>query len=337
MEMELELELEMEMSEPEIEVASVEDKPEAPVEVEETNDEQPTEEQSEPDSEATEEPTVETEDSTEQEEVQQEEVEETEKPVKEPSAKEKAATKIVKKIGDKERYDDAAQMKTLIVMQILGNTKTFFDTQSTIVDTDVNEYLNKTIEDNYGVLFNMAQAQTIEEMINAQTLSIKDLNFSGGKFFIILSLIGAIIGGGWSGYRFYDDYLDMKQQVQDFVAPDLSEFDKKIDLAEAEMDKRLELIEQELEMIKGEMSMILEEVQLVAGVSSELKNDLKADLRAMNNDIRHITEIVNDVEDRQKEDTREVLDELKLIEEALDIKIDKALNNPLSGMSAKSK
>ena len=169
------------------------------------------------------------------------------------------------------------------------------------------------------------------------SIEYQGLKFSGGKFFIILSLIGAIIGGGWSGYRFYDDYLDMKQQVQDFVAPDLSEFDKKIDLAEAEMDKRLELIEQELDMIKGEMSMILEEVQLVAGVSSELKNDLKADLRAMNNDIRHITEIVNDVEDRQKEDTREVLDELKLMEEALDIKIDKALNNPLSGMSAKSK
>ena len=169
------------------------------------------------------------------------------------------------------------------------------------------------------------------------SIEYQGLKFSGGKFFIILSLIGAIIGGGWSGYRFYDDYLDMKQQVQDFVAPDLSEFDKKIDLAEAEMDKRLELIEQELEMIKGEMSMILEEVQLVAGVSSELKNDLKADLRAMNNDIRHITEIVNDVEDRQKEDTREVLDELKLMEEALDIKIDKALNNPLPGMSAKSK
>ena len=169
------------------------------------------------------------------------------------------------------------------------------------------------------------------------SIEYQGLKFSGGKFFIILSLIGAIIGGGWSGYCFYDDYLDMKQQVQDFVAPDLSEFDKKIDLAKAEMDKRLELIEQELDMIKGEMSMILEEVQLVAGVSSELKNDLKADLRAMNNDIRHITEIVNDVEDRQKEDTREVLDELKLMEEALDIKIDKALNNPLSGMSAKSK
>ena len=53
--------------------------------------------------------------------------------------------------------------------------------------------------------------------------------------------------------------------------------------------------------------------------------------------MRHITEIVNDVEDRQKEDTREIFDELKLIEDELKLSVDKALNNPLSGMSAKSK
>ena len=86
----------------------------------------------------------------------------------EPTAKEKAATKIVKEIDDKERYDDTAQTKTLIVMQILGDTKTFFDTQSTIIDTDINDYLSVTIEDQYGMLFNMAQENTIQEMINAQ-------------------------------------------------------------------------------------------------------------------------------------------------------------------------
>jgi hypothetical protein len=155
--------------EPEVEKPQLEEVKETPVEVEETVDEAPTEEETtEPDSENTEEPSVEPEDSSEQEEVQQEETEEPEKPVKEPSAKEKAATKIVKKIDDKARYDDAAQMKTLIVMQILGNTKTFFDTQSTIVDTNVNEYLNKTIEDQYGLLFDMAQGQTMEDIINAQ-------------------------------------------------------------------------------------------------------------------------------------------------------------------------
>ena len=41
------------------------------------------------------------------------------------SKKEKAATKIVKKIDDKARYDDAAQTKTLIVMQILVILKPF--------------------------------------------------------------------------------------------------------------------------------------------------------------------------------------------------------------------
>jgi len=164
MELELEIEMEMEMDLPEPEVEETMEV----AQVEEPVDEQPTEESTEPDSEATEEPAMETEDSTEQEEVQQEEVEEPEKPVKEPTAKEKAATKIVKKIDDKARYDESNQMKTLIVMQILGNTKTFFDTQSTIVDTDVNEYLNKTIEDNYGVLFDMAQGQTMENIINGQ-------------------------------------------------------------------------------------------------------------------------------------------------------------------------
>ena len=59
-------------------------------------------------------------------------------------------------------------MKTLIVMQILGNTKTFFDTQSIIVDTNVEQYLNKTIEDEYDILFNMAQDETMMEMINGQ-------------------------------------------------------------------------------------------------------------------------------------------------------------------------
>ena len=165
MELELELEMEMEIDLPEPEVEETIEV----AQVEENVDEGPAEEKTtESDSETTEESPVEPEDSSEQEEVQQEESEEPEKPVKEPSAKEKAATKIVKKIDDKERYDDAAQMKTLIVMQILGNTKTFFDAQTNIVDTNVNEYLNKTIEDQYGVLFDMAQGQTMEDIINAQ-------------------------------------------------------------------------------------------------------------------------------------------------------------------------
>jgi len=151
------------------------------------------------------------------------------------------------------------------------------------------------------------------------SIEYQGLKFSGGKFFIILSLIGAIIGGGWTGYKFYDDYLDMKAKIEEYTAPDLSSYDEQI------------------AVIKSELDMILDEITLVADVAKELKGDMKQDLRSMSNDIRHITEIVNDVEDRQKEDTREIFDELKVIEENLDLQINKALNNPLNNMSAKSK
>ena len=151
------------------------------------------------------------------------------------------------------------------------------------------------------------------------SIEYQGLKFSGGKFFIILSLIGAIIGGGWSGYRFYDDYLTMKAQVLEYTAPDLSYYDEQIAVLKTEIDS------------------VLDEITLVADVAKDLKNDMKTDLRSMNNDIRHITEIVNDIEDRQKEDTREIFDELKIIEDELNLSINKALNNPLNDMSAKSK
>jgi hypothetical protein len=151
------------------------------------------------------------------------------------------------------------------------------------------------------------------------SIEYQGIKFSGGKFFIILSLLGAIIGGGWTVYKFYDDYLDMKAKIENYTAPDLSYYDEQI------------------AVIKSELDMILDEINLVASVARDLKGDMKVDLRNASNDIRHITEIVNDIEDRQKADTREIFDELKLIEESLDLQINKALNNPLSNMSAKTK
>ena len=151
------------------------------------------------------------------------------------------------------------------------------------------------------------------------SIEYSGMKITGGKMFAILTLLSALGGAAWTGFTFYQDYLDMKEKIIMYTEPDLSYYDE------------------QLAVLKSEIDMILDEITLVADVAKDLKNDMKADLRQMNGDIRHITEIVNDVEDRQKEDTRELLDELKLIEESLDLKINKALNNPLAGMSAKSK
>ena len=62
------------------------------------------------------------------------------------SSKEKAAKKIVKSMGDKKKYDSVNQIKTLIVMQVLGNTKTFFDSQKELNDRK-NFFSNVSIPD----------------------------------------------------------------------------------------------------------------------------------------------------------------------------------------------
>jgi flagellar biosynthesis GTPase FlhF len=167
MEMEMELELEMPTPEPEmteeIEVAPEPDTMESEPEMEESINEPEPEPESQPETEAepesvdesTEEDTTEAETNAEEESESEESVQETEadeeqpedmeepedkgeaeeKPVKKPeSKKEKAAKKIVKKMGDKGRYDSTNQLKTLIVMQVLGDTKSFFESQKQLED-----------------------------------------------------------------------------------------------------------------------------------------------------------------------------------------------------------
>ena len=166
-ELEVDFDIEIEMPEVKVNVEPETEQPtmdtsestnEEPVVEADTDSEQnePTEEveQTKPDSEATEESTMEDESSDEQESVQQkEEQEPAQEPIEKPKQeeKQKAATKIIKKMGDKGRYEANNQIKTLIVMQVLANSKSFFvDTQLSEIQgffTDV-ELPDTTISDN---------------------------------------------------------------------------------------------------------------------------------------------------------------------------------------------
>ena len=138
------------------------------------------------------------------------------------------------------------------------------------------------------------------------------IKIGGSKLLLIVPLVGTIIGGLWGGFELYSRYLDMEEKIQTYVAPDLSGF-----------DKRLELVKTEVEMIEKEMKMVLEEITLVADVAKEMKNDLRGD-------IRRIEKIVEDTEARVKDDSREFRDDMKDLEERVELKINKALNNPLN-------
>lgn len=165
-------------------------------------------------------------------------------------------------------------------------------------------------------------------------VSVGGISFKGGKMFAVLLALSSAVGALYGGFEFWKKFQDMSAQIEAYTAPDLSGFDKKIALIESQTQAQMEIVLGKVDSLKSELDIVLEEISLISQVSRELKDDLKKDLRNVEQDVRHITEIVNDVEDRQKEDTRELMDELKLIEDNLNLNIDKALNNPLSGMSA---
>lgn len=127
-EMEVAVEVEQEI-EAELEDVS-EPEPEAEEVVEESSGEtEDTGEANEPAQ--NEEPAEET---AQEEEASEESEPETKKAVAQ-KVKEKVAKKIMSKMGDKGKYDSTNQVRTLAVMGVLGNSRTFFDTQATLQDT----------------------------------------------------------------------------------------------------------------------------------------------------------------------------------------------------------
>ena len=178
-------------------------------------------------------------------------------------------------------------------------------------------------------------------------VEVGGIKFRGGKIFVILTALTTAGGALWGGFEFYKDYLTMKEQIQEYVAPDLSGFDKRLDLTKEELTSKTELIQNEVEMITQEMTMILQEISLVSDVANELKNDLRQD-------VRRIESIVNDVEQQTKEDSRDSARDLKEtintmeddmkkledrikqaqreLEEKMDKRIKLALENPLGAM-----
>jgi len=150
-------------------------------------------------------------------------------------------------------------------------------------------------------------------------IEYKGIKVGGSKMLLILPLIGTIMGGLWGDFELFSRYQSMEAKIDSYVAPDLSGFDKR------------------LEVIQSEMDMILQEVTLVADVAKELKNDLRGD-------VRRIETIVEDVEQKVKNDGRElnkdISDAIKDIKQEmadLEAKIEKqiklALENPLSNMA----
>ena len=167
-------------------------------------------------------------------------------------------------------------------------------------------------------------------------LEFAGAKFRGGKIVAIITALTTLGGGLWGGFEAVKKFQDMSAQIESYVAPDLSQFDKTIALNKEQIESKTDLIQTEVEMILQEMEMMMSEIKLVSDVANELKNDLRQD-------VRRIEKIVNVVEQQLKEDSRdnakdikeaidEIKDDMQSLEEKTDKNIKRALDNPLSKM-----
>jgi len=171
------------------------------------------------------------------------------------------------------------------------------------------------------------------------------VKLTGSKLFMIIPLVSMLGGGLWAGFEFYKDYMDMKEQIQNYVAPDLSEFDKKL----AFMSEEMKVTKEEVIIIRDAIG---EQVQFMRDTKHDLRDDLvrmEKILDKIENDIDTVEDEATALMDRSKKDTRDMIvdannrfndkidgmegyvkRELQQLEDEMNSKLTKALDNPLA-------
>lgn len=143
-------------------------------------------------------------------------------------------------------------------------------------------------------------AEAKEKYLSANTvISIGGYAFTPAKLMIAGGIISSVLGGLYGAFEVYKSYQDMKTKIEKYVAPDLSEFDKRLTVVEEQAAKTNDY-------------------------TRDIKNDIKGDLRKLE-------KVVEDVERSNKQMSREVDQDIRQLRKEVDVKIQKALDNPLAG------
>lgn len=130
-------------------------------------------------------------------------------------------------------------------------------------------------------------------------ISIGGYEFTPAKLMVAATIVSTVLGGLYGAFEVYKSYQDMKTKIEKYVAPDLSEIEKKLAIVEENSQK-----------------------------SSDYTRDIKNDLK---DDIRRLEKVVEQVERSSKQSQRETEQDVRQLRREIDTKIQKALDNPLAG------
>ena len=180
---------------------------------------------------------------------------------------------------------------------------------------------------------------TVKKYASKDTvISIGGYEFTPAKLMVAFTLVSSLLGGLYGCFEVYKDYMGMKKKIAEYVTPDLTEIYKKMEVLDANTSKMVEYTES----IKGDLK---NDVRRLEGVVENVERSSKTDQRltdatvkdikrendATVKDIRRYTdETIRDVNREMVKNQKETTAEIRALRSEVDMKIKKALDNPLS-------
>ena len=182
---------------------------------------------------------------------------------------------------------------------------------------------------------------------------------SGGKLFIIISLIGTIGGGLWGFFELVKRYEDMEATISEYVAPDLSGFDKRLEVFDTKLTEKLKVsdtkLTEKLNSVNTDISALKELVTAAQETARDMRTDIKNEVNeqhdqiasidkrsredgletrtAMRNAENEVRDLISTTSKRWDDKLTKVDTQIESLDKKLDRKITKALENPLAAMS----
>jgi DNA anti-recombination protein RmuC len=97
-------------------------------------------------------------------------------------------------------------------------------------------------------------------------VEVGGIKFKGGKIIVVLTALSSAGGALWGGFEVYKDYMDMKDKISSYSAPDLSGFDKKL----AVMTETMGVVTKEMASIR---TRVLEVQEIVRDTRQDTRSD----------------------------------------------------------------
>ena len=153
------------------------------------------------------------------------------------------------------------------------------------------------------------------------------IKVGGSKLLLIIPLISMLGGGAWAGFELFNEFRVLKATVMEYQPPDITG------------------IEQDIAVLQETLVSVSESVELAKDYTRTIKNDLKDDLARQETLMDRLENKVNasqdeidktiDVADERFDARRDALysdtdRKIKELEERLNSKLQRALDNPLA-------